>query len=107
MVIARREPHLPGKGVVFVGPVTGAQPKQAATAAGLARSTDLTALRVEGRSRPVKAAGSHGCGRTQARGDSDGIAVAFAGNSGLCRSTSHYRVDGVRASCTRFLCRGR
>jgi hypothetical protein len=52
MVIARRQPHLAGKGVLFVGPVTGAKARRAAAAAGLARAADLAALRVEGPNRP-------------------------------------------------------
>ena len=52
MVIGRRQPHRPGKGVVFLGPVTGAGARRAAAAAGLARAADLAALRVEGPNRP-------------------------------------------------------
>jgi hypothetical protein len=52
MVIARRQPHQRGKGVLFVGPVTGARARRAATAAGLAESADMAALRVEGPNRP-------------------------------------------------------
>jgi hypothetical protein len=52
MVIARRQPGQPGKGVVFVGPVTGAGARKAAAATGLAKSGDLAALRVEGPNRP-------------------------------------------------------
>jgi hypothetical protein len=51
MVVARRQPHQPGTGVVFVGPVTGASARRAAAAAGLARTDDLAALRVEGPNR--------------------------------------------------------
>jgi hypothetical protein len=51
-VIARREPHVPGKGVVFVGPVTGAKAKKAAEGAGLKKTADLVALRVEGPNKP-------------------------------------------------------
>jgi hypothetical protein len=48
MVIARRQPHLPGRGVVFLGPVAGAKAHKAAKAAGLSKANDLVALRVEG-----------------------------------------------------------
>ena len=37
LVIARRQPHLPGKGVVFLGPVKGAKASAAASAAQLTR----------------------------------------------------------------------
>ena len=46
-VVARRQPHLPGKGSVFLGPIKGAKSQRAATAAGLSRATDLFVLRVE------------------------------------------------------------
>jgi hypothetical protein len=52
VVIARRQPHLPGKGVVFVGPVSGTKAKQAAEAAGLHKAGDVIALHVEGPNRP-------------------------------------------------------
>ena len=48
VVIARRQPHQPGQGVVFLGPVTGARAQKAAAAAGLSKTADLAALRVEG-----------------------------------------------------------
>lgn len=56
VVIARRQPQMPGRGIVFVGPVTGAKAHKAAQAAGLTRATDLTALCVEG---PNKAGEGH------------------------------------------------
>jgi hypothetical protein len=48
VVVARRQPHQPGKGVVFLGPVDGAKARKAAAAAGLSKATNLVALRVEG-----------------------------------------------------------
>lgn len=51
-VVARRQPHLPGKGIVFLGPIKGAKAQQAATAAGLSRATDLFALHVEAPNKP-------------------------------------------------------
>jgi hypothetical protein len=51
-VIARRQPHVPGKGVVFLGGVSGAKAAKAAASAGLAKATDLVALRVEGPNKP-------------------------------------------------------
>ena len=56
IVVARRQPHLPGKGVVFLGPIKGAKAQKAAAAAGLTRATHLFALRVEG---PNKAGDCH------------------------------------------------
>jgi hypothetical protein len=52
LVIARRQRHMPGEGVVFLGPVTGAKVQKAAKSVGLARARDLVALRVEGTNRP-------------------------------------------------------
>ncbi len=46
-VVARRQPHKAGKGVVFLGGVSGAKATKAAAAAGLAKTTELAALRVE------------------------------------------------------------
>ncbi len=52
VVIARRQPNRPGKGVVFLGPVAGAKAKKAAGIAGLKKPRDLAALRVEGSNKP-------------------------------------------------------
>jgi len=52
VVIARRQPHIPGKGVVFLGPVTGAKAQKAAAAAGLRKANFLASLRVEGPNKP-------------------------------------------------------
>lgn len=52
IVIARRQPHLPGKGIVFLGPLKGAKVLAAAQAAGIAKTSDLAALRVEGPNKP-------------------------------------------------------
>lgn len=51
VVIARRQPHLPSKGVVFAGPISGAKAKKAASAAGLRKADELVSLRVEGRNK--------------------------------------------------------
>jgi hypothetical protein len=48
VVVARRQPHQRGKGVVFLGPIKGTKAQKAASAAGLARAPNLYALRVEG-----------------------------------------------------------
>jgi hypothetical protein len=47
-LVARRHPHLPGRGVVFLSGVTGAKGAKAAAAAGLSKASDVVALRVEG-----------------------------------------------------------
>ncbi len=52
VVIARRQPHQAGKGVVFLGPVSGAKAKKAAQGAGLTQASDKVALRVEGANKP-------------------------------------------------------
>jgi hypothetical protein len=51
-VVARRQPDKPGKGVVFVGGVSGSKASKAAAAGGLAKSSDLVALRVEETNKP-------------------------------------------------------
>uniref|UniRef100_A0A7C2NYS6 Amino acid-binding protein n=1 Tax=Schlesneria paludicola TaxID=360056 RepID=A0A7C2NYS6_9PLAN len=50
-LIARRQPQLPGKGIVFVGGISGAKAKKAAAAAGFSQPTDVVAIRVEGRNK--------------------------------------------------------
>jgi hypothetical protein len=52
VVVARRQPHQPGKGVVFLGPVKRGKPQEAAQAAGLAKASNLVGLRVEGTNKP-------------------------------------------------------
>ena len=52
VVVARRQPQLPGKGIVWLGPVKGTKAQQAAASAGLTRAADLFALRVEGPNKP-------------------------------------------------------
>jgi hypothetical protein len=52
VVIARRQPGAAGKGVVFLGPVSGARAKKAAAGVGLTRTSELVALRVEGPNKP-------------------------------------------------------
>jgi hypothetical protein len=52
VVVARRQPQAPGKGVVFLGPIAGAKAQKAARAARLTRAADLVALRVEGPDKP-------------------------------------------------------
>jgi hypothetical protein len=47
-LVARRQPHVPGRGVVFLSGISGAKGTNAATAAGLAKASDLVSLCVEG-----------------------------------------------------------
>ncbi|MCS7161407.1 MAG: ACT domain-containing protein [Gemmatales bacterium] len=49
---ARRRPDVPGKGVVYLGPIATAKGKKAAQAAGIVLATDIAALRAEGPNRP-------------------------------------------------------
>src|SRR5262249_2144740 len=51
-LIAPRQPQAPGKGVVFLGPVTGAKGSKAAKGVGLSKTTELAALRLEGPNKP-------------------------------------------------------
>ncbi len=51
-VIARRQPQLPGTGVVFLSGVSGPKVTKAAEAAGLRKTTDLAAIRVEAPNKP-------------------------------------------------------
>src|SRR5438552_16401071 len=52
VVVARRQPHMPGKGIVLLGPVKGAKAQKAANAAGLRKAADVVALRVEAPNKP-------------------------------------------------------
>ena len=47
-VIGRRAPDLPGQGVVFVTPITGAVAGRAAKAAGVIKTRILHTIRIEG-----------------------------------------------------------
>ena len=51
-LIARRRTLVPGKGVVFLGGISGAKGAKAAAAAGFTKATDITGLRVEGTNKP-------------------------------------------------------
>jgi hypothetical protein len=63
-LIARRRTLVPGKGVVFLGGITGAKGAKAAAAAGFKKATDITGLRVEG---PNKAGDCHRVARILAK----------------------------------------
>ena len=51
-VIARRQPDKPGTGIVFLGGLRGAKQAKAAESAGLAKSSTVSALRVEASDKP-------------------------------------------------------
>lgn len=51
-VFARRMPEQPGRGILFVAPVKGKKAVKAAQAAGLAKSENVCALRIEGADKP-------------------------------------------------------
>jgi hypothetical protein len=65
-LVARRQPHLPGKGVVFLSGIAGAKGTKAAAAAGLAKTSEVVALRVEG---PNKAGAAYQITRQLADAD--------------------------------------
>lgn len=52
VVIARRTPEQPGKGVVFVTPLKGTKQLKAAEAAGFLRTGSLHSVRIEGADKP-------------------------------------------------------
>jgi len=52
MVIARRRPDQPGKGVVYVAPIKGAKVGRAAAAAGFAKAMAMHSVRAEGPDKP-------------------------------------------------------
>ena len=51
-VFARRAPEQPGSGVLFVTPVKGSKAVKAAQEAGLAKSENVCALKIEGADKP-------------------------------------------------------
>lgn len=51
-LIARRDLHKPGSGVVYLGGISGDKATKAAAAAGLTKASDMAGLRVEGTNKP-------------------------------------------------------
>ena len=47
LIVARRRTLVPGKGIVFLGGISGAAGEKAAAAAGFKRAADIAGLRVE------------------------------------------------------------
>jgi len=52
MVLARRAPEQPGKGVLFVSPIKTGKAVKAAQAVGLGKPTGIHSLRIEGGDQP-------------------------------------------------------
>jgi hypothetical protein len=52
MVFGRRTPEQPGSGILFVAPVKGAKAMKAAQEAGIAKSDNIHAVRIEGGDKP-------------------------------------------------------
>jgi hypothetical protein len=75
MVLARRTPETPGKGMLFATPVKGAKVIRAAREAGMGIPATIFSVRVEGTDRP-------GLGAKIARALGD-AGVSFRGISGL------------------------
>ena len=51
-ILTRRLGERPGRGIIFVAPITGPSQTHAAHVAGFHKSTDLVFLRIEGSDRP-------------------------------------------------------
>jgi hypothetical protein len=94
---ARRRQDVPGKGVVFLGPITTAKGKKAAEAAGLVPASDISALRVEG---PNKPGALHAV--TQALGEAGinlrGVSAGVIGKRWVCFLAFDNADDAARAS---------
>jgi hypothetical protein len=100
IVVARRQPNVPGKGVVFLGPVTGANVVKAAEAVGLKKTPDLAALRVEA---PNKAGeGSRVARKLAAEGiNLRGFSAAVVGNK--CVFSLAFDDEGDASKASRIL----
>ncbi len=96
-VIARRQPHRPGKGVVFLGPVSGAKAKKAAATAKLKPAKDIAALRVEG---PNKAGAGRQMMRVLAHAGINlrGISAVVLGNKFVAMLAFDRAADANRAA---------
>src|SRR3989338_1426388 len=51
-VMARRTPEQPGKGILYVSPLKGKKQVQAAGLSFFVRTSELTAVRIEGQNKP-------------------------------------------------------
>jgi hypothetical protein len=88
LVIARRAPERPGKGVVFVTPIKGGSAMRAAKKAGFARAKSMHAIRIEGPDR--KGQGSRIASALAEAGiNLRGLSAAAIGKTFVC----HIAVD--------------
>jgi hypothetical protein len=89
-LISRRSPENPGKGVVFLTPIKGASQKRAASEAGLATTSSLHSVRVDGPDRP-------GLGNKMMRALADaGINLRGVSGAALGRkSVSYFAFDNA------------
>jgi hypothetical protein len=96
-VIARRQPREPGKGVVFLAGVSGGKAAKAAAAAGLAKTNDLVALRVEG---PNKAGAGYQitCRLAEAGINLRGLSAGVMGNKFLLFLALDSAADAAKAA---------
>ena len=96
MVFARRLPEQPGKGMLIVGPIKGAQAQKAALAAGVAKTGAMHGVRVEGGDRP-----GLGARITRALGDAGisfrGISAHAIGRKFVCNIALDSPEDAERA----------
>ncbi len=93
-VVARRSTK--GKGLVFVAPVKGAAGGKAAKAAGLAKTAELSALRIEGGDKAglgVAIGGALGDAGISMRG----ISAAAIGRKSVCWIALDSKADATKA----------
>jgi hypothetical protein len=96
-VLARRAPEAPGKGVVFVAPVTTADGERAASEAGLKPAPEIAALRVEG---PNQAGMGHAISLAIAEAGISfrGLAAVVIGERFVCQIAFDSAADANRAA---------
>jgi hypothetical protein len=90
MVLARRTPEQPGRGIVFVSPVKGAKAVKAAQDAGVAKTDTVHAVRIEGGDKP-----GLGAKITRALGDAG---ISFRGLTAIAigrKFISYVALDGA------------
>jgi hypothetical protein len=96
-VIGRRAPEKPGKGVVFVTPIKGANGCRAARKAGFEKTKSLHTLRIEGTDKP-----GQGAKVTQALADQGlnvrGLSAAAIGNKFVCHIALDKATDAAKAA---------
>lgn len=96
-VLVRRTAEEPGKGVIFVAPISGAKAEGVAKAAGLSPAGNLAGLRVEGDNKP-------GAGFAVTRTIADagisfrGLSATVLGKSYVCHLAFDSGSDASRAA---------